>query len=111
MPVSTDGLDFERKVGLALLLRKLVPPVLILIPVYLRFPQSKLLDTWLGLTLTYTAFNITFCVWMMESFFREIQVDLEEGAMVDGDSRFSAFYFSVALLPQNRAWERLRSSQ
>jgi len=41
--------------------------------------------------LVYTAFNITFCVWMMESFFHEIPVDLEEAAMVDGDSRLTAF--------------------
>jgi multiple sugar transport system permease protein len=81
----------ERKIGLSLLTLRIVPPVVILIPVYLLMLQLKLLDTWLGLVLTYTAFNITFCVWMMESFFREIPVDLEEAAMVDGDSRFSAF--------------------
>ena len=81
----------ERKVGLALLTLRIVPPVVILIPVYLLMLDLHLLDSWLGLVLTYTAFNITFCVWMMESFFLEIPVDLEEAAMVDGDSRFSAF--------------------
>jgi len=81
----------ERKIGLSLLTLRIVPPVVILIPVYLLMLSLKLLDTWLGLILTYTAFNITFCVWMMESFFREIPVDLEEAAMVDGDSRFAAF--------------------
>lgn len=81
----------ERKVGLFLLTLRIVPPVVILIPVYLLMLKLGLLDSWLGLTATYTAFNITFCVWMMESFFREIPVDLEEAAMVDGDSRFGAF--------------------
>jgi len=81
----------ERKVGLALLTMRIVPTVVILVPVYLLILQLKLLDTWLGLILVYTAFNITFCVWMMESFFREIPVDLEEAAMVDGDSRLTAF--------------------
>jgi len=81
----------ERKIGLALLTIRIIPPIIILIPVYLLMLQLKLLDTWLGLIITYTAFNITFCVWMMESFFREIPVDLEEAAMVDGDSRFTAF--------------------
>lgn len=70
----------ERKIGLSLLTLRIVPPVVILIPVYLLMLQLKLLDTWLGLIMTYTAFNITFCVWMMESFFREIPVDLEEAA-------------------------------
>ncbi len=81
----------ERKIGLSLLTLRIVPPVVILIPVYLLMLSLKLLDTWTGLIITYTAFNITFCVWMMESFFREIPVDLEEAAMVDGDSRFNAF--------------------
>jgi multiple sugar transport system permease protein len=81
----------ERWVGLSLLTLRIVPPVVILIPVYLLMLRLGLLDTWLGLILTYTALNITFCVWMMESFFREIPVDLEEAAMVDGDSRFTAF--------------------
>jgi multiple sugar transport system permease protein len=81
----------ERWVGLSLLTLRIVPPVVILIPVYLLMLRLSLLDTWLGLIITYTALNITFCVWMMESFFREIPVDLEEAAMVDGDSRFTAF--------------------
>ena len=81
----------ERKVGLALLTLRIVPAVVILVPVYLLILQLKLIDTWTGLILVYTAFNITFCVWMMESFFHEIPVDLEEAAMVDGDSRLTAF--------------------
>ena len=81
----------ERVVGLSLLTLRIVPPVVILIPVYLLMLSLNLLNTWLGLILTYTALNITFCVWMMESFFREIPVDLEEAAMVDGDSRLTAF--------------------
>ena len=81
----------ERKVGLALLTLRIVPAVVILVPVYLLILQLKLIDTWAGLILVYTAFNITFCVWMMESFFHEIPVDLEEAAMVDGDSRLTAF--------------------
>jgi multiple sugar transport system permease protein len=81
----------EKKLGLTLLVLRIVPPVIIVVPIYLLMLSLGLLDSWLGLIITYTAFNITFCVWMMESFFREIPVDLEEAAMVDGDSRFTAF--------------------
>jgi multiple sugar transport system permease protein len=81
----------EKKTGLLLLLLRIVPPIIILIPVYLLMLRLNLLDTWLGLIITYTSFNITFCVWMMESFFREIPIDLEEAAMVDGDTRLTAF--------------------
>jgi multiple sugar transport system permease protein len=81
----------ERVVGLSLLTLRIVPAVVIMIPVYLLMLRFNLLDSWLGLIITYTALNLTFCVWMMESFFREIPVDLEEAAMVDGDSRLTAF--------------------
>ena len=81
----------ERYIGLSLLTLRIVPAVVILIPIYLLMLRLNLLDTWLGMIITYTALNVTFCVWMMESFFREIPVDLEESAMVDGDSRFTAF--------------------
>jgi multiple sugar transport system permease protein len=81
----------ERRIGLALLTMRIVPAVVLLVPVYLLILRLDLLDTWTGLIIVYTALNITFVVWMMESFFREIPVDLEEAAMVDGDSRLSAF--------------------
>ena len=81
----------ERKVGLSLLTLRIAPPIVILVPVYLLMLDLRLLDTWLGLIIIYTALNITFCVWMMESFIREIPVDLEEAAMVDGDTRLRAF--------------------
>jgi multiple sugar transport system permease protein len=81
----------ERVVGLSLLTLRIVPAVVIMIPVYLLMLQLDLLNSWLGLIITYTALNLTFCVWMMESFFREMPVDLEEAAMVDGDSRLTAF--------------------
>ena len=86
LPLGLDG-----HIGLSLLVMRIVPPVVILIPIYLFMLRLGLLDTWTGLILTYTALNVTYCVWMMESFFREIPPDLEEAAMVDGDSRFGAF--------------------
>ncbi len=83
--------NLEKKTGMLLLLLRIIPPIIILIPVYLLMLRLNLLDTWLGLIITYTSFNMTFCVWMMESFFREIPIDLEEAAMVDGDTRLTAF--------------------
>lgn len=81
----------ERRIGLALLTVRIIPAIVIVVPVYLLVLKLGLLNTWLGLIIVYTAFNIGFVVWMMESFFREIPVDLEEAAMVDGDSRLTAF--------------------
>jgi multiple sugar transport system permease protein len=83
-------LRLERRIGLALLTVRIVPAIVVVVPVYLLVLKLGLLNTWLGLIIIYTALNIGFVVWMMESFFREIPVDLEEAAMVDGDSRLGA---------------------
>jgi multiple sugar transport system permease protein len=81
----------ERYVALGLLTARILPPIVIIVPAYLLMQQLALLNTRLGLIIVYSAFNVSFVVWMMESFFREIPVDLEEAAMVDGDSRLAAF--------------------
>ena len=81
----------HRYVGFSLLMVRLLPPVVIIIPIFLVARQLGLLNTQLSLIIVYAAFNVTIVVWMMESFFREIPVDLEEAAMVDGDTRFTAF--------------------
>jgi multiple sugar transport system permease protein len=81
----------ERYVGLGLLVTRIVPPIVIIIPVFLLAQGFGVLNSKLGLIVVYSAFNVSVVVWMMESFFREIPVDLEEAAMVDGDTRFAAF--------------------
>jgi multiple sugar transport system permease protein len=81
----------ERYLGFALLVTRILPPIVVIIPVFLVAEGLSLLNTRLGLIIVYSAFNVSVVVWMMESFFREIPVDLEEAAMVDGDSRFAAF--------------------
>jgi multiple sugar transport system permease protein len=81
----------HRYVGFSLLMVRLMPPIVIIIPLFLVAQQFGLLNTQLSLIIVYAAFNVTIVVWMMESFFREIPIDLEEAAMVDGDTRFAAF--------------------
>jgi len=80
-----------RYVGFSLLVVRILPPIVIIIPVFAMAQQLNVLNTQLSLIAVYAAFNSTIVVWMMESFFREIPVDLEEAAMVDGDTRWSAF--------------------
>jgi len=84
-------LGLERHVGVGLLTLRILPPIVIIVPAFLIIQQLHLLNTWIGLIVIYAAFNVSFVVWMMESFFREIPADLEEAAMVDGDSRLAAF--------------------
>jgi multiple sugar transport system permease protein len=83
------GLD--RRIGMTLLVGRVIPGIVIVVPIYLLILRLNLLNTLVGLIGIYAAINLTFVVWMMDSFFREIPIDLEEAAMVDGDTRFSAF--------------------
>lgn len=67
---------------------KMLPPIATIIPVYMLFRNLHLLDTHLALILMYTVFNLGFSVWMMEGFFADIPVALEECAFIDGATRF-----------------------
>lgn len=78
---------------------RMLPPVVVAIPIFLMFRQIGLVDTHLGLILLYTALNLSFCVWLMKGFIDEIPVEYEEAALVDGYTRFEAFWRIV--LPQS----------
>jgi multiple sugar transport system permease protein len=71
---------------------RFMPPVVVVIPVFLMFRDLALLDTRLGLILVYAAFNLPFTIWMMKGFIDEVPAEYEEAAMLDGFSRFEAFW-------------------
>ena len=62
------------------------------------FRQIGLVDTHLGLIILYTALNLSFSVWVMKGFIDEVPIEYEEAALVDGYTRFEAFWKIV--LPQ-----------
>jgi multiple sugar transport system permease protein len=71
---------------------RFMPPVVVVIPVFLMFRDLNLLDTRLGLILVYAAFNLPFTIWMMKGFVDEVPSEYEDAAMLDGFSRFEAFW-------------------
>lgn len=71
---------------------RFMPPVVVVIPVFLMFRDLNLLDTRLGLILVYAAFNLPFTIWMMKGFVDEVPSEYEDAAMLDGYSRFEAFW-------------------
>jgi multiple sugar transport system permease protein len=79
----------EASLVVALLVR-MVPPILLVIPLYIVLAKYQLLDTRLGLVLVYAGLNTTFVIWLMQSFLDEIPREIEEAALVDGDSRLTA---------------------
>jgi multiple sugar transport system permease protein len=76
----------------AALLVRTLPPILLVVPVYLTLSKTGLLNTRLGLIIVYAGLNTSFVIWMMQSFLEEIPRDIEEAAMVDGDSRLRALW-------------------
>lgn len=70
---------------------RMLPPVVVTIPIFLMYRQLGLYDTHGGLILLYTAFNLSFSVWLLKGFIDEIPKEYEEAALVDGYTRLQAF--------------------
>jgi multiple sugar transport system permease protein len=77
---------------------RMLPPVVVTIPLFLMYRQLGLHDTHIGMILLYTAFNLSLSVWLLKGFIDEIPKEYEEAALVDGYSRLQAFFRVV--LPQ-----------
>jgi multiple sugar transport system permease protein len=74
----------------AMLLTQMFPLLMIISPIYKIFASLGLLNTLTSLIIAYTAFNVPFATFLMQSFFDGIPQDLEEAAMTDGATRFQA---------------------
>jgi multiple sugar transport system permease protein len=78
---------------------RFMPPVVVVIPIFLMYRQVGLIDNALGLILIYTAFNVPFTIWMMKGFVDEVPAEYEDAAMLDGYTRLQAFRkFTLPLL-------------
>lgn len=71
---------------------RFMPPVVVVIPIFLMYRELGLIDTKLGLILIYAAFNVPFTIWMMKGFVDEVPAEYEDAAMLDGYSRLQAFF-------------------
>jgi len=82
--------NLDRKLSLWILSTRMFPAIVTAVPLFLMMRDLRLLNTRVSLIIVYTAFNLPFVVWMMRGFFAEVPRDLEEAALVDGDSRLGA---------------------
>jgi multiple sugar transport system permease protein len=81
-----------------ILSQRMLPAVVVTVPIFLMYRQLGLYDTHLGMILLYTSFNLSFAVWLLKGFIDEIPQEYEEAALVDGYTRLQAFRKIV--LPQ-----------
>ncbi|HET6468726.1 MAG TPA: carbohydrate ABC transporter permease [Geminicoccaceae bacterium] len=75
-----------------ILTTRMMPAIVVIIPIFLMFQVTGLAGTYLGIILLYTAFNLPFTVWMMKSFFDELSPDVEDAARMDGSSEARVFF-------------------
>ncbi len=76
----------------ATLITYLVPPSILFIPLYAQIKNLGLSNSLWGLVATYPSFTVPFVTWLLMGYFESIPEELEESAMIDGATRFGAFY-------------------
>jgi multiple sugar transport system permease protein len=85
------GGKVKENLAFFILSQRMMPPVAIIIPVYLLFSSFRLLDRLYTLIIMNIAFNLPLSIWMIRGFLQNLPMEIEEAAIVDGCSHFSAF--------------------
>jgi multiple sugar transport system permease protein len=75
-----------------ILTTRMLPAIVVIIPIILMFRITGLSGSYLGIIMLYTAFNLPFTIWMMKSFFDELSPDVEDAARIDGSSDIKVFF-------------------
>lgn len=83
--------QWRYQISFWILSTRMMPPIVTIIPLYIAFNYLDMLNTKPAIAIAYTAFNLPFATWMMKSYFQDLPVELEEAAIVDGDTRWGAF--------------------
>lgn len=105
-------------IGVLILLSRGVPPIALAVPMFLVARSLGVTDMHITLILAYCTFLIPYVMWLMRGFFLALPKELEESAMLDGCSRFGAFFkiivpislpglLSTLIFSMILAWEEL----
>ncbi len=84
-----------------ILTTRMLPPIVVIVPIFLMFRITGLSGSYIGIILLYAMFNLAFSVWMMKSFFDELSLDVEDAARLEGASEIKVFF--KICLPQLKA--------
>ncbi len=96
LALQTLGKRFVRSmtnndIAMWMISNRILPPVVVVIPIYVMYQQLGLLDNPISLIISYTAANLPIAVWLMRDYFAGVPHELEESAQIDGASRFRIF--------------------
>ncbi len=98
--LQTIGRRFKRVLGnndiaFWMISQRMLPPIAVVIPIYILFQQLHLLDTYAALIITYVTSNLPIVIWLMRDYVSTIPIELEECASIDGASRYRIFWSIV----------------
>jgi multiple sugar transport system permease protein len=98
--LQTIGRRFKRALGnndiaFWMISQRMLPPIAVVIPIYILFQRLHLLDTYTALIITYVASNLPIVIWLMRDYVSTIPIELEECAAIDGASRYRIFWSIV----------------
>ncbi len=96
----TIGRRFRRALGnndiaFWMISQRMLPPIAVVIPIYILFQRLHLLDTYTALIITYVTSNLPIVIWLMRDYISTIPIELEECAAIDGASRYRIFWSIV----------------
>lgn len=82
----------SRAMGIWIILTRMASPIMFILPLYLTLRNLNLLDSYLGLALTYQIITLPFVTWLMTGFFKGVPVEIEEAAFLDGCGRVKSLF-------------------
>lgn len=85
----------QQALGASLIVSKLIPSSLIIIPIFIVFNVTGLIDSYSGLVLANMAVGVPLATWLMKSFFDRIPRELDQAAMIDGCTQLQALRYVV----------------
>lgn len=85
-------IPFGKFITLFILLTQMMPPVILIIPLYFIASKVNMFDRKVSLILIYLAFNLPLAIWILEGYFKSIPVSIEESALIDGCSRLQSLF-------------------
>lgn len=88
---SQYAYKIRENIAFFILSQRMMPPVAIILPVYVLFSRIRMLDRLETLILMNVAFNLPLSIWMIRGFLESLSVEIEEAAIMDGCSRLGAF--------------------
>jgi multiple sugar transport system permease protein len=89
--ITRFKMPLSRHVPFAFLFLRMLPAIVILLPVFIMFNTVRMVDTYTGLIIVYVSVTIPTVVWLMWSYFKDMPKEIEESAYIDGSGYFSTF--------------------